>query len=72
MDHNTKKKYRCDVCKGKGYLINNADKVFTGIFTLGMLPMLDYICSGTNKKDSIYTEKCYECDGKKFVERDWE
>lgn len=56
----------CPRCKGEGYLMNRGQQIALGIFTLGMVPLVDAALSD-GPRDSLLSRKCNVCKGRGVV-----
>ena len=60
----------CKECDGTGYTVNRGEQIATGIFSLGMWPIMDALTS-SSRKDSLLTSVCKLCDGNGYQLRAW-
>lgn len=52
------------MCKGKGYISNVAEKVFTGFVSFGMIPFMEsLLMSDMPKKNRLGYSCCSDCGG---------
>ena len=54
----------CPKCKGRGYIRNTADTVIMGIFSLGVIPLLE---STGQDKHNQFLEECNICKTKGLI-----
>lgn len=58
----------CPKCDGEGYLMNRGQQIAAGIFSLGMIPLVDAAFSNSAKQ-SDFSRKCNICKGRGLISK---
>ena len=59
----------CPRCKGRGYVRNIADTAIMGVFSLGIIPLLE--STGSDRNNQFLTE-CDMCKTKGIIHKEGE
>lgn len=61
----------CPKCHGDGVVMDRAAQIAAGLFTLGMVPLLD-AAFRDSKRDSDFARRCPVCSGRgKVAQERW-
>lgn len=56
----------CPKCDGEGWLMNRGQQIAAGIFSLGVIPLIDAAMSNTTK-NSEFSRRCNVCKGRGII-----